>query len=546
MPTSPMKNNFAARGPKYSAADKSHEHYTTAKVGQIVPLLCDELLPNESVSLGALANVSMIPFAADFNGKIDFRMQAFFVPYRLLWDGWKSFAMRQNQYNPDSSVPASVPYIGAATAADQTTLASFNTEEMANHTIWSRIGVGPVARLGEDNVNALNVLAYYKVWDDYFRDPRIQKACFDRSASTSYKWSHLPWTYDIQTTSFAQFASGVSGNTNNTFANGVRVGEIMQCNYDNDYFSNASTKMTNALASAAGDIYAESEFDPESLDDAPVTTISALRAANTFTRFYETLADIGNDYALYNKVMYGCYPDSEKCLKSVYLGSTSKRIYANSVYNTASTSNLLSDDSRNPLASIQGAQTSNPSCSVDDSLVDRFTTSEAGVLLVVGEIVPILPYSTASLRFNNHTAWTSFGNCRFASLGKQPIFSVELTNTYGATRGDIFGYTDRYSEYHIGIDRCTGGFADGCSYDCYAPKRGFDDAPALNTAFRQIPTTALDEVSILTDEALGTLSSHRLNVGFEYHVSLPLPEYSIPTLCEDDNEGEMQYHKKNS
>ena len=77
--------------PNKSGHDLSHSNSLTTKCGTITPILCDFLIPGDSVDLGLTAEVSLPPMATDFYGRIQGKIEAFFVPCRILWAGWKNF-----------------------------------------------------------------------------------------------------------------------------------------------------------------------------------------------------------------------------------------------------------------------------------------------------------------------------------------------------------------------------------------------------------------------------------------------------------------------
>ena len=75
--------------PNRSGFDLSFENLLTLKCGTLVPVLCEEVIPNETFSLGHMTQVQLPPMATDFYGRVDFRLEAFFVPNRILWGGWQ-------------------------------------------------------------------------------------------------------------------------------------------------------------------------------------------------------------------------------------------------------------------------------------------------------------------------------------------------------------------------------------------------------------------------------------------------------------------------
>lgn len=77
--------------PNRSGHNLSHSNAFTGKTGTLIPVLCEELLPNDTISLGANLQVQFPPMVTDFYGRCDFVLEAFFVPNRLCWGGWQDF-----------------------------------------------------------------------------------------------------------------------------------------------------------------------------------------------------------------------------------------------------------------------------------------------------------------------------------------------------------------------------------------------------------------------------------------------------------------------
>ena len=63
----------------------SHYNIGDGKTGTLIPVLCEEMLPNDTVSLGFMDKIQLMPMATNFSGRIDMRFEAFFVPSLTLW-----------------------------------------------------------------------------------------------------------------------------------------------------------------------------------------------------------------------------------------------------------------------------------------------------------------------------------------------------------------------------------------------------------------------------------------------------------------------------
>ena len=74
-----------------SGFDKGNFHLLSAKVGTLVPVLCDELIPGSRVNLRQAISLSMPPLASDVYMKCDLKLEAFFVPMRICYGGFESW-----------------------------------------------------------------------------------------------------------------------------------------------------------------------------------------------------------------------------------------------------------------------------------------------------------------------------------------------------------------------------------------------------------------------------------------------------------------------
>jgi len=89
-----MSNVFRKIGglrPGRSAFDLSYDKKFTADMGQLIPVMCDEVIPGDIFDISAQAVVRFQPLVAPILHEINLFAHYFFVPYRLLWEGWELF-----------------------------------------------------------------------------------------------------------------------------------------------------------------------------------------------------------------------------------------------------------------------------------------------------------------------------------------------------------------------------------------------------------------------------------------------------------------------
>ena len=86
-----------------SGFDKSFQNLFTGKVGTIIPILTDELIPNTTVRLRMAITTQLPPLASDTFMRVRQKYAAFFVPTRLLVPRYEEWLTGKN--NGSTTVP---------------------------------------------------------------------------------------------------------------------------------------------------------------------------------------------------------------------------------------------------------------------------------------------------------------------------------------------------------------------------------------------------------------------------------------------------------
>ena len=77
--------------PNRSGFDKSFRNLLTAKVGTLVPILCDEVVPGQRTNLRLALQAQLPPLASDTFMRCKIKCEAFFVPKRLMYGGFEAW-----------------------------------------------------------------------------------------------------------------------------------------------------------------------------------------------------------------------------------------------------------------------------------------------------------------------------------------------------------------------------------------------------------------------------------------------------------------------
>lgn len=361
--------------------------------------------------------------------------------------------------------------------------------------------------------NILPLMAYHKIYDDWYRAPMIQQSLFKRNVanqSTATSVANMPWiTSGAQDKIYFQ-------NDQLNFANGHSLFDLHQRNWQKDYFTSATPEPQAGDASSV-------KFDI--VDESGEFTIASLRAANALQQWLDRNNIGGFRYGDMIYAQYGVYPSDAITDRAIYLGSTSVDVYNKSIYQQSGDGGT---DTNNPFNAI-GSKYSNPTGVGDGNFCNNYRVTEAGFVIKIFSLVPQAYYSTGVRRMFMYNDISDIAFPVLAGVGDQEIKGYELTDAYNDS-GDntTFGFIQRYAEYKFIDDQVHGLLRDGQSLDSFALQRSFNEVPELGTDFLEIPRDYLDQVSATSYK----LSQYGcwVNCYNDYRKSSTLPAYSIPTL----------------
>lgn len=486
----------------------------TASVGTLTPVLVKKVVPGEIVSDKISYNVSLPPMASNFRGRIDVCFESFFVPNRLLYAGWRNFLL-YNGGLATQFAPAGVP----KTAYPRM---QYVNSDCSQGSLLDYLGYKPLLNASasfKSDCDSLRVLAYHRIYHDWYRRKSVQTPVFleRNSGSSGTSALSLPWTY---------IPGGASSvlDISSTLNDGVKCSSLRQRNWDLDYFTDSFTTQ-NGGSSPINVAVGEDGF-----------SIQQFRVANGLQRFSERNQLADGDYKTTIFVNYGVTPSDALCEQSVFVRQIRKPIVTKSVF--ANQSNA--DSTGSSVYSDWQGNRAGFSDSVDSGvLFDNFEVREHGFLFVIMSLVPHANYGQGICReciVPDDTNTASFSDMfcipQLAQVGNQPIYSGELiySNTSPGPKS-VFAYTERYAEYKTANNEIHGLLVSGQNLAYTMVQRAFpDSAVSLNSSFLQIPTTALDNITAVS--ALLSTYGYEYDVYHDFRTISPLPDFSTPTLCD--------------
>ena len=512
-----------------SGHSMSHRNTLTGKVGTLIPVLVEEVCPNSRMHLQTSFSVKLPPLASETFANIDYRLEAFFVPHRLLCNSATPIICGQNRLREGLQDGAQYYFPIFNMESDNAQELNQVARDFHPGTLADYLGFRgmPTSFLAQGEPNYFPVLpfyAYHLIWDYWYRNKLVQKSLFDEDFATINQSpiARTPMNAFKANNYILPMFPYSSYNENKTFVDGTSIFSLRQRNFDSDYFTTATLSPQLGVAQSV---------------KLPVTntqgtmSIASLRAANSLQQFAERNNLAGVDDVNYYKAMYGAHLDYGVAQHPVCLGSVSVPIYVNGIYQNGSNSG----QTNNPFMSV-GTQYGSGGVNETSVVIKDFTANEFGYIFVLGSLVPRVSYSSGTRRYLSHhllgnNTGADFANPLLQNVGPQPVYNWEFeAATPFVQNTPLFGYQTRYAEWMSHPDEVHGEFVDGRTLDSFVLQRSFNVSVAgISDSFLQIPENYLDQIFAVTPQE-DTGFSYWVDMLHKWNVSSPLQDFVIPSL----------------
>lgn len=519
-----------------SVFDRSHNVKTTFNSGLLVPFYVDEVLPGDSFKLDASLFARLATPIVPFMDNVYLETFFFFVPNRLLWDHWQAF--NGEKINPNDSTDYLVPQATATNAQ--------------NLSLWDYMGL-PTNVANKLSVSALPFRAYYRIWNEWFRDENLQDSDnvglqtndetldvtslmpLRRGKRHDYFTSCLPWpqkgpgveisiggSADV-TLSAGQVLpiSGVplagGSRASYSFATGQSSGSHP---FIADFSPSSSGTVTTDVYDVAWKEVGTDVSNVKGVANLATATpisINDLRQAFQVQRLYERDARGGTRYTEILRSHFGVVSPDARLQRPEYLGGSSTRININPVQQTSGTTDTSPQGN---LAAI----------GVAGDVFHGFSKSfvEHGIIVGLVNVRADLTYQQGVPRMWSRKGRFDYYWPALAHLGEQAVLNKEIFAQGSADDDKVFGYQERWAEYRYFPGQITGKFrsTDPQSLDVWHLAQKFDTLPTLSKQFIE-DNPPIERVVAVQDEPQFLLDSY-----IRLKCARPMPVYSVPGLVD--------------
>ena len=326
-------------------------------------------------------------------------------------------------------------------------------------------------------VNPYRLLAYQKIWSDFYRDSRftVEDPNF--------------FNVDKYVTSGQQVISPLDV---------IGFSQLRYRNYPRDYFTSAvpnpftqgslPSDLPNQLRtnSTAEHIQEDSSYQLKLNTTTPAVTTTDLRLAYALEKFDRRQSSShSQSYKDLIKQHFGVdVPDDD--FHAQYIGGASSNVEISENVATAATEQAnLGQVGGIGRALLKG----------DDI---EYTAKEHCIIMGIYSVSPVVEYNAYGIDpFNFKTAPTDWFTPEFAGIGYQPLHYAELTNqrvlANDSTNGfidNIFGFVPIYTENRVSFDRVHGQFKTNLPFSSWTcPRTYFDRVTGFSSNGQQFMTT---------------------------------------------------------
>lgn len=485
---------------KRSMFDLSHEKKLSMKMGDLIPVLLQEVIPGDDFKINTESMVRFAPLISPVMHRVDAYIHYFYVPWRTVWSSWEDFITGKQAIN--------LPTVDYGTP-------------ITERTLFDYMGIPPNVpfdNLGDNGVNSLPFRAYKSIWNEYYRDQDLQvelditddtddfdilKRCWEKDYFTSAR----PWA---QKGTAMTLGADVLGSQ---YMPARAVGGANVTN-GNIQLTDADGTRGNLKDSNNVGIGLEVLYDLEADID-----INELRTATRIQRWLERNARAGSRYVEHLLAHWGVLSDDARLDRPEYIGGGRSPVTISEVLNTTGSE----DANAHAVGSLAGH-----GINVGTTNTASKYCKEHGIIMGIMSVIPQSNYYQGVDRMFTRNSVYDFPFPEFARLGEQEVLMQELrAEPTQAGNTQVFGYQSRYAEWKYANSTVHGDFRGNLNH--WHMARGWGETPALNGDFVAVDPDN-DEITRIFNVTDTDADHLWVQLYHNIRAKRPLPFFNDPTL----------------
>lgn len=534
-----MKNPYShvpSLKPPKSVFDLSYEKKFDFDFGQLIPVCCEEMVPGDVFKVGNEIVIRFNPMFAPILQELNAYVHYFFVPTRLIFDGWEEFitgGVDGPDFNNDSG-PMLPRLTSIAGFTDDQAYGKYSlydyfgfplVKDYLNRT--SCPGAGTLSTEPEYFFRPLVFpwRCYNLVWNEYYRDENMQNEVnLDQPLVLNRNWAK-----DYFTSALFEQQRGVapalpiSGTIPVLFKGPTEIPINALYGNKNAAVTPDPTDLAWNDTGAEIPLSARGRLGYVDLKQGSATAdVSDLRLIVQVQKWMERNMRAGVRYTEFLHAHYSVSPRDDRLQRPEYLGGSKSPIIVSEVLQTAQDAD----------AGSSGVGTGNlygKAITADRNYVCKYHAKEFGYLIGLLSVMPKATYQQGvNRKWLRKSRW-DFYFYEFAHLSEQEVAMEELyafagkENSGGIGNDWKFGYQARYNEMRANQSMVCGSLRD--TLDFWHMGRKFSSVPQLNSDFITCDATRDDLKRIFQVQSVPGMICNFAN---RITAIRPLPKYGEP------------------